>query len=577
MKTKDRVHRMPQRFSLAIVVCALFLFALPGAASASHIMGGSLELQVSDDRISGTLVYSERGDCTVGDPAFDLDVEITDPNLDTDFVNVVTTYVRCIPGQVTIAGSFDVDIDDDLGLAVVDGLYQGAFTTCCRVSGIVNGDPLDDSTSFRAQVTRNGSAPNSSPTFGSLPVTGIAVGSPYLQNLNAFSPIGSALTYTSQAGQPTAPAYDVASFEPDGDVFIPAATTATFSDGEFYVYKVRVTDATGNFAERDVLLFVTDQNTPPVFHGLPSGPVEVEPGETEIIPFTVDDAELAQTVSVFANGLPSWASFATTPGNPAEGTLTLSPPAGTADGTSKTISLDALDDFADVPLSASAAVTAVVRAAAPPKGFQVDLNDDTPVFAGDGTIPVTCRAVGITRCRISALVHTRKPSQPTVVVAGQRKRRAHVIAEGESLGNGQELTVMVGFSKFGRKLIRKRIGGRRITFTVEAVVDGEAVNDSFQARVLPSQNTIFTRGGDFRDSGASLSGKGLARIGRIAQGLHHSYVSKITCGLYSEQKDRSRAESVCAELRERLGSEIEYRVTVKRSRGDRVGITVLYR
>ncbi len=357
---------MRRRLILFLSALAVTSLGLPAAAHGSHIMGGSLELRVADDRLQGTITYSERLDpeqeCVVGEPFDVLDVTFTDPSLNEGELGVEVFNVRCIPGQRTVAGDFGVDIDDELGLVVEDGVYGAAFSSCCRIDGIEN---ADDSgvTAFRAQVTRNGAAPSSSPTFGSIPVTGVAIGYPYLQNLNASDP-DAPLTYASQAGQPTGPVSDVVTFEPDGDVSIPASVTSTFVDGQNYVYKVRVTDAAGNFSERDVLLFVTGSNTPPAFQGLPSS-VSVPAGETEVINFTATDPELDQSVSVLAGPLPPWASLSTTPGNPATVELTLSPPLEAA-GTSETLSFDAIDNDEAVPLSASATLTVNVSSASEP-------------------------------------------------------------------------------------------------------------------------------------------------------------------------------------------------------------------
>ncbi len=202
-------------------------------------------------------------------------------------------------------------------------------------------------------MTRDGATPSSSPGFSSFPVTGVAKGFEYRQNVNAFD-TDTPLTYVSQVGTPTGPTTDVVTYEPGGDVVIPAATTTTFTNGQFYVYKVRVNDAVGNYSERDVLLFVTDQNTPPFFQGLPPS-VEVVAGTSAEVEFTAADNQPLQTVSVSSGELPDWASISTTPGNPAQVELTLDPPVSAA-GTSETISLDAFDDFPDVPLSDSAAL-----------------------------------------------------------------------------------------------------------------------------------------------------------------------------------------------------------------------------
>jgi hypothetical protein len=54
----------------------------------------------------------------------------------------------------------------------------------------------------------------------------------------------------------------VVSVSPAGQVTIPASTTAGFTGGQYYVYKLRVTDSQGDYAERDVLLKVAARYYP---------------------------------------------------------------------------------------------------------------------------------------------------------------------------------------------------------------------------------------------------------------------------------------------------------------------------
>jgi hypothetical protein len=582
--------RFALRQPTAIALLAAAFLAFPALAQASHIMGGSMELTVTaDDRLQGTVTYSERDDCTVGNPSFDLNVELTDPTSASNFISVPTTYVRCVPGQVTMQGNFDVAITD-VGLAIADGVYSARFANCCRVGGIINAVSASGDTEFRAEVTRVAGQSTSSPRFSSFPATGIAVGYEYLQNLNAFSPGGLALTYVSQVGPPTGPDFDVVTFEPDGDVFIPASTTSTFADGEFYLYKVRVADADGGFAERDVLLFITDQNDPPTFSGLPTQTIEVEPGASVDVPVEATDPQGGQTVSVLAAGLPSWASFSATPGNPASGTLTFAPPAGTPIGTTSTIGLDATDDFPDVPLSASATVAVAVVGdtagdsgpppARQPSPLQSTIAGAIAALDAKGRLVIRCSAARLRFCRVRAIVRTIKRRQPKVVVARQRKPRTRTIALGEANGT-DEMLVKLGFSRLGRKLIRNRIGGRQVDFVVDGVTEaGEPLSDSFRARVRPHRNTILTRRKDLElGSGkVELTATGRARIRRIAGRLAGGLARSVRCTGYAKRRATARnlADLVCAELRE-AGIASSAEAGARRAAANRVAITVVYR
>ena len=291
-------------------------------------------------------------------------------------------------------GTFDITIASLFGSAA-DGNYKAGFSSCCRVSGIVNA--TGSNTTFEARARRIAGVGSGSPQLNSQVATGIAKGYEYRQNLNASDPDGGALTYTSLAGQPDGPTSDVVTYEPDGDVVIPASTTSGFTNGQFYVYKVRVVDPQGDYAERDVLLTVTDQNDPPVFSGIPSSSVQLEAGQTQVINISATDPNAGNVVTISSSTLPAWISFSQTSGNPAQATLTISPPLGTAVG-AVGVNLDAVDNHNTAPLTASANFQVQVMPAKPvltsaPAEVSSDPN---PAFSFTGTGGVTfeCRMDG---------------------------------------------------------------------------------------------------------------------------------------------------------------------------------------
>jgi outer membrane protein OmpA-like peptidoglycan-associated protein len=361
---------MPLRF-LAAFAAAISIAALaPAVASASHEQGGFLTAKVtSDGRLQGTLNYLTVGSCNVGTTTGAYPVTVKSPLGTTAVVNTLPAkYTRCIPNSTTQTAQIDADLSTAFNGVVPDGTYQVTFSTCCRVSGIKNVSQTD--TSFRAQARKTASGGSSSPLFGSSVSTGIAKGYDYVQDLNASDPDGGTVAYSSRVGQSELPGTDVITLgTTTGRVSIPAATTSTYNNNAFYVYKVRVTDAEGDFSERDVLLRVTANNAPPTITGIDSAPYEVAAGSTRVVPFTATDPNNAlpnvDSVSVSVIGLPSWATIQVTPGNPATGTLTLSPPAGTPPQ-QLGFSLDAIDDDLTVPLTGSAAGQIKVLVAAPP-------------------------------------------------------------------------------------------------------------------------------------------------------------------------------------------------------------------
>jgi outer membrane protein OmpA-like peptidoglycan-associated protein len=357
------------RLRALVAVFALTALVLPATASASHEQGGFLTTKVTkDNRLQGTLTYLTVGSCTVGTATGALAVTITHPLGTTAVVSTKPgKYTRCIPNSRTITAEIDVDLATAFNGVVPDGAYLTTFSTCCRVGGIVNVSTTD--TTFRSQARKTPGGGSSSPVLASSVATGVAKGYDYAQDLNASDPDGGSVAYSSRAAQGDGPAYDVISFNQSGRVAIPASVTSTWLNNKFYIYKIRVTDDQGDFAERDVLLRVTANNAPPSIVGVDgSAPYQVAAGSTRVIAFTATDPNNAtpniDVVSVSGVGLPSWASLQVTPGNPAQGKLTLSPPAGTSPQ-ELGFSLDATDDDATVPLTGAAAGRIQVVSPAP--------------------------------------------------------------------------------------------------------------------------------------------------------------------------------------------------------------------
>jgi outer membrane protein OmpA-like peptidoglycan-associated protein len=341
-----------------IAVLAAFALALPAVASASHEQGGYLTAKVtSDGHLQGTLNYLRLQSCTVGASAGTFPVTIKSPLGTTAVVNTLAAkFTRCIANSATATAEIDVNLATAFSGVVPDGAYMVTFSSCCRVGGIVNVNTTD--TTFRAQARKVAGATTASPLIASSVSTGVAKGYDFVQDLNASDPDGGVLSYTSRVGQPDGPASDVITFDQTGRVSIPAATTATWNNNNFFVYKIRITDTQGDFSERDVLLRVTANNAPPSITALDAAPYEVAAGATRVIPISATDPNNVlpnlDVVSVTGVSLPAWATIQVTPGNPARGTLTLSPPAGTAPQ-ELGFSLDAVDDDTTVPLTGSAA------------------------------------------------------------------------------------------------------------------------------------------------------------------------------------------------------------------------------
>jgi outer membrane protein OmpA-like peptidoglycan-associated protein len=436
------------------------LAAVPPAASASHEQGGSLFAGVTaDGRLKGTLNYQTVGTCTVGTSTGAFPITIRRPDNATAVVDTLAgEYSRCLPRNMTMTAKIDVDLATAFPSGTPDGDYLVTFSSCCRVGGILNAATTD--TTFRTQVRKVSGQTTGSPVFASEVATGVAKGFRYSQFLNATDPDGGAVAYASRAGQSDGPRNDVVELSAAGEVSIPVATTSTFLNNQFYIYKIRATDAQGDFSERDVLLRVSDRNTPPAFTGLDTTtPYAVQAGSTLQLTFGATDPNNASpkvdVVSIVAANLPAWATITTTAGNPASGTLTLAPPADLAPGTFG-LNLDAFDNDATVPLGVTAnlrvAITAALPAATPvittgpgavassasfaftadpATSFQCRIDDGawaactspyTPAGLADGAHTFAVRALNAAGIPTSASARTwthdtRVPAAPTILAA----------------------------------------------------------------------------------------------------------------------------------------------------------------
>ena len=340
------------RVAAALGVAAAALLGGASPALAGHLQGGSIYAEVtSTGRLQGTLTYAAVAACTVGQQSSQ-SITVTAPTNQTAYVSVPMLATRCITGSATYKGEFDVPLDTStFAGGAPDGVYSAYWMDCCRIGGIINAGASSGNVRYETQVRKTAMQASAAPKFGSNVANGIGIGADYVQNLNASDPDGTAVSYQTlvtpnRPGRPHLRHRHAA--RRAGACSIPAATTAGFTGGQRYVYKVRATDAQGEYAERDVLLKVASTNLPPAITGLDAS-YTVAAGGQRTIPFTATDPNGADTVSVATGTLPSWVTVNTTRGNPASGTLVVNPPAGTT-GTFG-INLDAEDNSNDVVLT----------------------------------------------------------------------------------------------------------------------------------------------------------------------------------------------------------------------------------
>jgi hypothetical protein len=373
-----------RRLALSALATTGLVAAAAPAASASHLQGGFFTATTTaDGHLKGTFTYLERIACGsggVGSQKAMSGITIKSPNGESLNVSPMGTATVCRTSEAVYEAPFDYNISgsgpvDSSNQQFQNGTPDGNWTIDYRngnrVAGIANySNSSSGYVHVTAQVRKATGQTSSAPVLGSNAATGISVIRQDPQNLNASDPDGGTLTYsTALKTNPTSdpnvftdadsPDTNIINVDQNGVLTIPTASSLT--PGAFYVYKLRVTDSQGDFADRDVLATVAPAGqAPPDIHGLETS-YTVQPGETKVINFTADDTSTSpNNVTLSPAGLPYWATLTQTTGNPATATLTLSPPADLAN-TVAGINVDATT-VAQPPLTSTKTLRVAVQA-----------------------------------------------------------------------------------------------------------------------------------------------------------------------------------------------------------------------
>lgn len=319
---------------------AFLLVATP--AFASHFRGGNVSAQVTE---TGVVTFTYETLWRKGSAFFPFDgvAQIRFYNAtDSGRVSALRTVTPNIGNTTVFRDVSDPAFDfrrqvvtvDLAALGLPQGRYVARWENCCRIAGIQNAPESDFS--LESLILWNGTR-NSTPALNSRILTVVGKGLPYRQNLNAFDPDGRPLTYQFRLGssRPThGPTFHTPgiTLDSEGLVFISAQSTATlidinrFNPAGDYVFKVRVTDGDGAFAERDVLLdVVATANLPPDI--APIGNRVLTVGESVVLPIIANDPNEIDRVTLTTSQLATNMVFVETPGNPASGTLAFRPAA----------------------------------------------------------------------------------------------------------------------------------------------------------------------------------------------------------------------------------------------------------
>ncbi|MDB6139001.1 MAG: hypothetical protein JWO94_2073, partial [Verrucomicrobiaceae bacterium] len=281
------------------------------------------------------------------------------------------------------------------------GTYYAYTTSGNWVNSVVNRDAAGASWGEEVVIKYNPGVASAGPTMLPATVDIVGRGQLYTQNLNSIDPDGTPVTYQFLAGSlNSAPDYSPATNIPGmslsvfGGIAIPGSSTATLSLGR-YSYKVKVTDASGATAVRDVLLVVQDAtgttaNRPPVLASI--GPKTISVGSPLTFTVSGTDPDAGQLLTVRAQLLPTGASFPTVPNGPVTGTssnFSWTPAAG-QEGTYY-VNFE-VDDNATTTLTASELVTITVTGSNHPP---VLASVGNKTVANGGTLTFTASATDI--------------------------------------------------------------------------------------------------------------------------------------------------------------------------------------
>ena len=343
--------------SIGRIISVVLLLLFTSVAQASHFRGGTFtSASVNAANIfTGTMVTTWRkngGDSSVSIRVYDAtDTTRSTRLLSSSFLNPVTD--NSDPAYSLHTANISINLS---GLAT--GNYIIRYQYCCRIAGISNVG--DGPFAIEAFVRRDGTV-NNAPIVNSSPFSRIAIGQAFSQNINASDPDGDNPLSYAFLNSTTPPDYAAPAIpnlnldSATGQLTMSAANTALFTNNSNHVAKIRITDSSGAYTDRDIMFNpITTSNVAPTIDAIPGGnPQTVNAGQTLSFTITARDVDATQLVSLTALGLPANATFSVNPAaNPVTATFTFTP-AATQVGQTFGINFDARDNDAIFPLVAN--------------------------------------------------------------------------------------------------------------------------------------------------------------------------------------------------------------------------------
>jgi len=305
------------RFGILLGMVSVLLLFSPSPAGATHFRGGTIDYTINSSGLLRVEMTTLWRDAFVGDAFVDLwsgnrsVIVKAFSNFTVVSDTVVNPAGRDLIGYYARRTSvFTLNLPAN---SVGSGTYLLRFESCCRVDAIWNVG--QSSFSLESKMPYTAGIANGSPTMIPATIDIVARGHLYTQSLLSQDPDRGLLNYVLLNGDASpdwGPATQIPGIgiDSDGVISIPASNTATLSLGR-WVYKVRVTDTSGAYSERDILIIVQDPtagNTAPVLGPLttPQGAYPI--GTVISFPLTGTDNDTdAQNVTVRSGPLP-WAS-----------------------------------------------------------------------------------------------------------------------------------------------------------------------------------------------------------------------------------------------------------------------------
>ena len=511
------------------------------------------------------------------DGMYGVNVYLNSAGVTTAVPGCTTTNTSTIDSSNPV---FDIQVDTFTisGCFTSPGEYVFESTSCCRIGGILNTPNI--AIQFQAQITIDGIHDSAVPTFNSGYMYNIAYDAnlSYTTNLGGIGSGNTAVTHslvttTSSAldgyGASAIPcsALDPATgrFQINGTLCTGTDTIASVFGGgqKLYALKVRATDATGQYATRDVLLnFDTTTNQAPAFTTTPAASAfTVAPGATSVATFCAQDPDTADTLNFTSAPSRTWITMGSISAN--TGTtpttycvdFTIAPPLGTVEAFNFEVSV--YDNYSNFVRSASGLYSVQAGAVDPNASpTPTPTPTPTPVVMKEPTNPIP---------------HSIEPRK---VNLGQETK---VTITGIRLSGVTWLTVN------GLRIEVDSNSATEIVFTLPPQKDGEYGDIYFEAdggklqwefalifvkpNVVKNSLTTSIRFSGFAPGSSFLSENLKTKLMPIANSLSGS--SAITClglttGTRVTESDvdlsRARAQVVCSFLKSKLGNALSYEI-----------------